>query len=200
MRLSLICPTIGRSTLARLMDSVFPQMKPGDEFIVVGDGPQPAAFEIIRNHVSHSGHGHLAYYETPTKTGDYGCTPADYGVTKAQGDAVFFIGDDDVLDPNAFAVIRAALEGAPNVPHLFAMMHTGRRLGNTLRCCAVSGQQIVIPRNMAWMPKMAEVPPHQMGVSDWVFIDKVHRAWGGQTVFHDEVIAHMERQNSGRML
>ena len=194
-RLSLICPTIGRGTLSQLVDSVRSQMHPGDEFIIVGDGPQPGINAAGLNAMPG-----VRYVETPTRTGDFGCTPCDYGIEIATGDLVFFIGDDDVCPEGAFDAIHKGVESDPDVPHIFSMMHTGRKLGNSINCCYVSGQQIVVPRDMSKMPRMADCDPGQIAVSDWVFIDKVHRAWNMRTLFHQEIIAILYNQNNGRML
>lgn len=194
-RLSLICPTIGRSTLTRMIDSVLPQMQEGDELVIVGDGPQTNLNAAGMNAMPG-----VRYVETPTKTGDFGCTPCDYGIEIATGDFVFFIGDDDICPEGAFEAIHKGVEVGPPVPHIFSMMHTGRRLGNTVHVCQVSGQQVVVPRDMTKMPRMSDVEPGMIAVSDWVFIDKVHKAWGMHTVFHPEIIAILYNQNNGRML
>jgi hypothetical protein len=193
-KLSLICPTIGRSTLDRLVQSVLPQMQDGDELIVVGDGPQPRAKAIVDQYPQ------VIYDELPVRVGDFGCTPCDHGIAKATGDVVFFIGDDDICALGAFDAIRAAVDAAPDVPHVFAMMHTGRKLTMTIACCNVSGQQIVVPRDMTRMPKMGEFPPQHLPVSDWYFISRVHEAWAGRTMFHDVVIAVLEAMHQGGML
>jgi glycosyl transferase family 2 len=189
-RLTLICPTIGRSTLHGLLARVTSMMTENDEFIVVADGPCGVAelcalFPQVR------------YIELPARVGDFGCTPCDVGIEAATGDYVFFTGDDDVPADNVFTVVRNGLAGS--LPHVFAMMHSGRILANSVACCAVSGQQIVVPRDMSRMPKMAEVQPGQWNISDWVFIDKVVRAWNFQVVFRNEIINTLHRQQNGAM-
>jgi len=117
----------------------------------------------------------------------------------ANGDHVFFIGDDDRIPPGALDSIRAGVSKAPDMPHLFAMQHTGRVLANSLVCGEVSGQQIVVPRDMAKMPKMTAFNPGELAVSDWRFIQNVEKAWG-KIVMHDDLIAILPRMNQGRML
>lgn len=196
MRLSLICPTIGRPMM-KLLQRVIPQLKSGDEFIVVADGPIPTEADKLLKLTSLAV-PQVIYLPLPICIGDYGCTPCDMAIGIAKGDAVFFIGDDDLVTPGAFSAIRAKLARNPDVPHLFSMLHSGRTLGHTLALCNVSGQQIVIPRDMSKMPSMADVSPDQLLVSDWVFITKVHEAWDSKTMFHDFVIAHLEKQNYGK--
>jgi len=191
MKLTLITPTFGRSTLADLVQEVVPQLKKGDEFIVVGDGPVPLAREMARMVPG------VTYMETPEHTGDYGATPIDYAIERAQGDFVWFIGDDDLPTGHAFEIVRKGVCRNLTLPHIFAMLHTGRILSGSAKVCQVSGQQIVIPRNMKKMPKYAGYPKKDEAISDWVFIDRVLRAFGG-VVFHKEIIAVLERQNCGR--
>ena len=190
-KLTLIIPTLGRSTLSRAVRSATRYMGPDDQVIVVGDGPLGIGDQVAED-------GGL-YVEIPVRVGDYGCTPCDLAMNIASGDYVFFLGDDDLCVGDAFDIIREAVEEKPGVPHLFSMLHTGVRLGGTLECSRVSGQQIVVPRDMTRMPKMADCPPNALGVSDWVFIVKVCKEWG-KVVFHDDIIAILPVMNQGKML
>jgi glycosyltransferase involved in cell wall biosynthesis len=194
-RLSLICPTIGRTTLKRTIGSVILQLKEGDEFIIVADGPCPDLHDLIGEVQQHF--PQVRYYELPVRVGDFGCTPCDAGMQRATGDFVFFIGDDDICEPGAFEVIRTAVALQPTVPHVFAMMHTGRKLSGTIAPCYVSGQQIVVPRDVKRIPRMANCPATHITVSDAVFIEAVYNEWG-RVVFHDDVIATLPYQNMGR--
>jgi glycosyltransferase involved in cell wall biosynthesis len=200
-RLSLICPTIGRTTLLVLSETVIPELVYGvDEFIVVADGPIPEQAETLLKELATRHPGMVRFIQLETRVGDFGCTPCDVGIEAAKGDAVFFIGDDDRVVPGAFAAIRKAVDEFPNVPHLFSMQHQLGLLGNSLACCSVSSQQLVVPRDMSRMPKMSDVSKDDWPISDWVFIDKVHRAWDATTMFHPEVIAILEAQHHGAFL
>lgn len=194
-KLSLICPTIGRSTLGDMLRSAQSQMRAGDEVIVVSDGENPALDKMIATEFPTVRYAYLSM-----RTGDYGCSPCDRGMSIANGDYVFFIGDDDLCGEHAFDYIHAVVDDEqPRVPHLFSMMHTGRYLSNALTPGLVSGQQIVVPRDMERMPRMADCPRECILTSDWHFIERVHVAWGKQTMFHPEVIAILPQQNFGRM-
>ena len=198
MRISLIIPTIWRSTLSRAVKSAVQEARKGDQIIIVGDGPglwddplwdspRPApGVLIIVEHL-------------PQRVGDYGCSACDHGIKVATGDYVFFLGDDDYLAPGAFDIIRKGIAEEPGLPHLFAMQHTYQILCGTLDCGAVSGQQIVVPRDMAKMPKMANFPPGELNISDWRFIKNVEEAWG-KIVMHEEIISILPKMNQGRML
>lgn len=193
-KLTLICPTISRSTVPDLIAAVVPQLRDGDEFILIGDGPQPFARECA------SMVPQVTYMETPEHTGDFGATPIDYAIERAKGDFVFFIGDDDLPTSYAFDIIRKGVIPHPEVPHIFGMLHTGMVLRGSTEVCRVSGQQIVVPRDMTRMPKYAGFDKNQTSVSDWVFIDRVLDAWDRRIVFHDEIICVLPKQNCGAML
>jgi|SRR6185369_10128733 len=199
--LSLIIPTIGRSSLKLVVNDALAQMRGGDSIVVVWD-------PINRNQVPDLGDTAnqwrdrgvgIWFHQLADPAHDYGCTACDYGIGMANGDYVFFIGDDDRIPPGAFDTIRAGVSKAPDMPHLFAMQHTGRILANSLVCGEVSGQQIVVPRDMAKMPKMTAFNPGELAVSDWRFIQNVEKAWG-KIVMHDGLIAILPRMNQGRML
>jgi len=198
VRISVIIPTIWRSTLNRAVKSAVQEARKGDQIIIVGDGlglwddplwdsPRPAPGVLI------------IVESLPERVGDYGCSACDHGIEIASGDYVFFLGDDDYLAPGAFDTIRRGIAEEPGVPHLFAMQHGYRILEGSLECGEVSGQQIVVPRDMAKMPKMRDFAPGELMVSDWSFIKRVEEAWG-KIVMHDEVIAILPKMNQGRML
>jgi hypothetical protein len=175
-----------------LILSLVPQLKAGDEFILVGDGPVPFAEEASRLVPG------VTYMHTPERTGDFGGTPLDYAIARARGDFIFFIGDDDLPVGHTFEVVRRGVRKSPMMPHVFAMLHSGNVLKNSVEPCRVSGQQLVFPRDLSRIPKYAECAKENMPLSDWVFIDRVVKAWGG-VMFHEEIICILPRQNHGRM-
>ena len=197
--LSLIIPTIRRSTLTRVVQDALEQMQKGDELIIVVDpvNDNEVVWETTLDALRGPGVG-IWTYKLSQPAGDFGCTACDTGIDKALGDYVFFIGDDDRIPPGALDAIREGVKKAPDMPHLFAMRHTGRILSNSLVCGEVSGQQIVVPRDMAKMPKMTAFHPGELMVSDWRFIQNVEKAWG-KIVMHDSLIAVLPRMNQGRM-
>ena len=190
-KLSVICPTIGRKSILDTIAAYLPQLSKDDEFIVVADGPIPEARALCSTLP-------IRYMETPTHVGDFGCTPCDYAIERAAGDYVLFIGDDDLPTAEAVSIIKKGLTQRPELPHIFATYHGGlkRVLLDSYACGAVTGQQIVVPRDMSKMPKMAEVDFTYWRVSDWVFINKVVHAWRG-VVYHPDIICYMKQQNYG---
>lgn len=191
-RLSLICPTLGRSTYAALLEAVLAYIGPEDEFITVGDGPRPN----IRAQVEAVNDPRIRYLELPAWTNDWGCSPCDAGIANAKGDMVWFVGDDDMVESDVFEKIRTAVTGATDRVHIFAMKHTGNILKGSIQLAAVSGQQIVCPFPDR-LPKMADFDP-MAPASDWQFISKVTGKFG-HPIFHDEVICIMPYMNQGEI-
>lgn len=187
-----ISPTFGRTTIADLATAIVPQLKTGDEFILVGDGPVPLAEEVARMVPG------VTYMHTPERKGDYGCTPWDYAIERANGDYIWFMGDDDLPTEHAFEIIRGKLSQDPlkNSMHVFAMLHTGRILKRTIAMCQVSNQQVVVPRHLAQQTKYAECPQKDILISDWVWIDKVANKVD-DIFYHDEIICVLMKQNFG---
>jgi len=125
-RLSVIVPTTGRSTLARTLASITPQLKPDDELIV-----------------------------KPDDSGDWAATPRTAGMRQARGDYLLFMDDDDIYTPHAFEAIRSTIRQHPNRPLMFKMKR-GAPFHDVLptrtdkvHLGQVSTQMFVVPNNPA---------------------------------------------------
>lgn len=113
MRLTVITPTVGRDSLRDTLASIAPQLRKGDEHLVIGDGSQPDAAAICAEFV-------VSYHDGPSSR-TYGTLQRDYGIDIAKGEYVAFCDDDDVFTPDALDTIRAAIAEHPNTPLLFRM-------------------------------------------------------------------------------
>ncbi len=188
--LSLLCPTIGRGSLGALIVTVRDQLAPLDEFLVIGDGPQPDGAAIV----AAAGHPKIRYLETPEFKGDWGATPLDFGTAHATGDYIMYIGDDDTLTPGAFGFVRKIVDCHDPHPYLFAMHYTDFTMKNSDLCCECSGQQFVVPNVTGRMARWADDGGE---ANDWTFMQKTKALWGGRVEFRDEVIATLIRRSRG---
>lgn len=145
-RLSIIIPTIGRETLARTLASIAQQkLIAGDEVLVVGDGPQPAAAAIFAASCLPG-----RYLDGP-EIHDWGGSQRTAGMRRARGDLLLFMDDDDVYLPGAFERVRAEADRA--ALNIFRMerpkdsLPIGRRMvrGN------VSTQMLCVPNRAEWL-------------------------------------------------
>lgn len=188
-KLTIIVPTFGRSTLWRVIADIKEQVQPGDQMIVAWDGPAPAGMEDALKDFG------VELTTLPERVGDFGCTPNDRATKKARGHAIWYLGDDDHYPPGSLDTVRAAVAKQPDVVHIFSMMHTGRKLGRSVKMCEVSSQQAVVP-NRPDLPLWRDYPIGGVMVSDFHWID---RCIGlvGRYQFHDEVICIMEQQHYG---
>lgn len=104
--LGIVIPTAGRATLRRTLESMDPQMLPGDTCLVVGDvldGPLPVTAAIVHDfpwcrYLEHAGTRHT-----------YGHEQINVGLPLVGGEWVGCQDDDDVFTPDAFATIRATI-------------------------------------------------------------------------------------------
>lgn len=92
MKLSIVIPTLGRSTLKPVIESIFMSKKFAQyqvEILVVFDGPRHDRFYVDDSRVK--------IFSTVTKK--YASGARNLGLDKADGDIIAFIGDDTLLDP-----------------------------------------------------------------------------------------------------
>lgn len=118
--IAIITPTISRPTLRRALTSA--RLTPDDEWLVIGDGPQPEAEKVCK------GLAILPYlrYVEGKPTGNRGNEQRDFGMMLAAADYLLFLDDDDVFVSGAIDVVRRHLDEQPH-PHpiIFRMFHNG---------------------------------------------------------------------------
>jgi glycosyltransferase involved in cell wall biosynthesis len=120
--ISLLIPTISRPTLARsLMSCLRQTWNPGDEIILIGDGPNPQARELWDQFHGRGLPGR--YIEVPRTpgSGDWGHTPRNLVMGRAMCSYLMALDDDDILTANAVSTVRAAIRNHPGRPLIFRM-------------------------------------------------------------------------------
>jgi glycosyltransferase involved in cell wall biosynthesis len=110
--LSILIPTPGQGRpLSRCLDSIKPQLHPGDEVLVIGDthdGPLPevealvAEYGDLFRYIGHDAGHHC-----------FGHCQLNHGLEQAKGDYLTANDDDDIYTPDAFAAMRAVAERLP---------------------------------------------------------------------------------------
>jgi glycosyltransferase involved in cell wall biosynthesis len=141
VKLSIIIPTISRPALAATLQSIAAQpLLRGDEILVVGDGPQPAAEAMFRASKLPG-----RYIDGPLAH-TWGGAQRQFALPLAQGDLIAFMDDDDQYLPSACTYMRHLSD--PAAVNLFRMYHSyGRVLWarRRLQVANVSTQMAVIP-------------------------------------------------------
>ena len=143
---SVIVPTTGRRSLSRTLRRLRAEDDRGDiEVLVVADGDQPMANEIVRREAARW--PAVRYFETES-TQRWGNAQRMAGMEKAIGHYLIFIDDDDVPKRGAFRAIREAVQAHPGRVILFRMKYLdGTMLWRVPQVVErnVSTPQIVVP-------------------------------------------------------
>lgn len=195
--LSVIVPTIGRSTLTRTLQSIRGQAGSdvceilvvadthGGDFVVdLADVPQVCA-EYKARYLEHDGGEHCV--GQPQRT---------YGATQATGTWLHWLQDDDIWLPDAWASIAQSIHLGPTCPRLFRVItqwgftvwnRQSLRLGNIDADCIVTPN---VPDKTA--------PWGMEYTGDYVMIRDTAELWGGQVVWEMPLIAEARPKRTKR--
>lgn len=193
--ISILLPTCGRDTLSRAIQSVVPQLESGDELIVIGDGPQPTA----RSDVAAINDNRLVYSECgPTHF--FGNAQRNLGMSRATGEYLAFLDDDDEFSTDALSAIRRAAAESPGRPFMFRLKCRRPKFTiwrtQRLKVGNISGGAFVVPNcaeRLATWPNPDEV---QDGCSDVTFIRKTLALYPDDAlVWRPEVIYHVHQRS-----
>lgn len=113
-----ITPTISRDSLKATLESA--TLSPRDDWVVIGDGPQPKARAIVES--LGKNRTYLRYMETEVQRGNWGNIPRDVAMKESPKDYFIFLDDDDVFAPNAMPVLKAELAKAFPCPVMFRLI------------------------------------------------------------------------------
>jgi hypothetical protein len=112
-----IIPSAGRASLARTLDSIAPQKRPGDQVIVIGDTREG---DLVETEALCARHPAGALYVPWTDgTMTHGHRQINHGMGLATADYLTFNDDDDIYVADAFDNIRDAAGMTPARPLLF---------------------------------------------------------------------------------
>jgi len=146
--LSIVVPTIGRSTLTRTLASIKAAgVDRGDEVIVVADGRNHSA----KNQAADFGKVlRVLYEEVNSPAEDFGGTPRTLGMLLASKVAILFMDDDDYYNPDTFGEVRRAIADLRRpTPVLFRMNDAAGRVyvwkNQSIVYGNVSSQIIAVP-------------------------------------------------------
>ena len=185
----IITPTIGRPSLRVALQSI--ELSPLDQWIVVGDGTQPAAREIASTLFAHE--DGVYYFETSTGRGDSGNPLRDLAMTWGYQDYFLFLDDDDVFVPNARRIINEELKRHFGAPVIFRMTSNGDVIWRhpSVEVGNVGGSMIAVPNRFGLIGTWANGHGHR---SDYEFImDTLRRygsdwrqiiGWAGDIIIH----------------
>ena len=192
--LSLVIPTHSpRRPLERCLRTVFWQLQPQDEVIVVGDtrdGPLPSVQLLVE------GFGHqFRYYEHDGGRMSWGHDQVNYGFRMAHGDWLHANDDDDAYTPDALSSFRQAIAQYGETAMLFRFQSY---VGNAAGRLVFWLERGLYGRNMIGGHCLLQ--PNVTGKIGWAgeayngdfdMVDGAVQAWGGpETVpWVDSIIA-----------
>lgn len=183
---SIIIPTIGRPTLGGLLDSI--PNDPAIEVIVVGDSHGhhfDAEILTARNRYLTP---HCYWHEHDGGKHAWGHAQRNYGMRAATGTWLIFSQDDNIFAPDAFDLIREAIEKQPYPrPLLFRIMTWQAGIvWKTPRLVLgdIDADCIVVPN----IPdKLGHWGDRYNG--DFDFIQSTYNLWWGDVAWRPELIA-----------
>lgn len=189
--IAIITPTLGRTTLPRTLESCWWQLGPDDEWLVVGDGPQPAARALVER----LGDSRARYLEVRQPRSAYGNAQRNLAMHAARAGWFLFLDDDDELLPGALDAVRQRLQQP--LPLMFRMDYRpGRRFlweQPVLREGNVGGGMFVIPN----LPgRWAEWPETDRScVGDFTWIRQTLALWPAEALQWCEDVIYLCHQH-----
>lgn len=196
-RISVIIPTLGRTSLRMALESLKRQLLGGDEVLVVGDGPQPGARKIAKKF------GESFRYEETEPTNCWGHAQRNLGMELAKGDYLAFLDDDDLSFFGALASMREEIGQHSQKLLIFRMKHTGAVLWKDpeLRLNNISSQMYCFPnrpdRLAQWGPNR-ETPSLKGG--DFCFARDTACLWPSESViFCHAIVAILDKHRDGQV-
>ena len=176
---SVILPTKGEDTLGRAMQSVLPQLKSGDELLVIADGP-------LKLTIPES--SYIKYWET-TSTHYWGNAQRNEALKVVKGDYILFLDADDWILEGAIDKIKSEVAKDPKRVHSFAIQgHSGYVKSLTgawpLVNLPIGNGMAALPNVKEWLVEYGTDPHETGGDSDWQMIRQVIANSGALPIHH----------------
>lgn len=186
-----ITPTISRPTLRKALISA--RLTPEDEWVVVGDGPQPGAEAVVESLAIIP---YLHYIEGPL-TRNMGNEQRDIGMSLSHKDYFLFMDDDDEFVPGAVDIVRRHLREVKGPRPIIFRMHHNEHVIWTSRMLEpgnVGTSMFCIPNVPGRLGKWSGWPNPQ--TSDLEFLNDTLKYWNAKSdlIWSGDVIA---RHSSG---
>lgn len=183
MKISVITPTLFRTSLKYCVSEVARLLRDGDEHIVVRDSSRPPANQKLYETVMNE----PGFYEMKVKGSAFGNGQRDFGIRLAKGEALVFLDDDDLPFEDGYKVLHD-LEYDKDTMHIFRMLRLPDKQMFYAEAQTYGGigcPMVVVP-NRPDLPSWAEDNTY---ASDFIWFTKVAALPGMKIVCHDELIA-----------
>lgn len=193
VNVTVVMPTLGRSTLRRAVSSVVDQLEDDDELIVVGDAAvDHRAWDVVAGFQP----ARVLYVEARRPGSVFGNAQRDFGMELAAGRTshLMFLDDDDVWEHGALDKVRWAVGDSLQHAHLFrCMWGPGHHAHGTVLWADPQVREGNVGTPMVVLPNRAYERSwwdfNRRGVvSDFGFLSAAIGECAGE-VFHEPVIA-----------
>ncbi len=134
------------------------------EHIVVSDHPP----DYLREQMAALTAAGAQYLDLPTRTGNWGISPAEAGLRMATGEFVCFLSDDNAYLPGHFEPLLAAFDADPGLGFVYAScQYAGRR---ELRLSTPVGAGIDLGQPLFRRTLLGDTIPFREFAWDWCVI------------------------------
>lgn len=164
---NIICTSLGRPTLLRLLNSLNNQLTKNDKFTLISDDNHELISELIKNNTFTYPINHIVEHNGPS--GNYGHSLLNKYINELDGDFIMFADDDDRYTPDAFETIREVVTDRK----LYLFKH---KWGNTINWSEKVIKLGNIGKCMGVIPNTKTLPKFELSVfGDGLFYEELSK-------------------------
>lgn len=175
---NVVCTTIGRESLSRLLNSLKYQLSKDDYFTIISDINHDLVELTLTQTELNSKIKHIK--NEGDQLGKYGHPLLNRHINNLQGDFIMFADDDDYYTPNAFNIIRKFVKEKK----LYIFKH---KWGNTVNWNSKNFEIGNVGKCMGIIPNTGDLPKFREDVlGDVYFYEEISKKF--EYEFIDEII------------
>lgn len=174
---NIVCTTIGRDTLPRLIESFKEQLKENDIFTIISDTNHEFVEKTLSNYSFKFKVNHFRNNEQPK--GKYGHPLLNEYINKLDGDFLMFADDDDRYTEGAFDVIR---NNVKEKNKLYVFKH---KWGGTINWVQKDFTRGNVGKCMGVIPNTQKLPLFEESVlGDVIFYEDISQMFESEFIDH----------------
>jgi len=175
---NIICTTIGRESLERLINSIENQLEENDYFTLISDNNHNFVKKLLLKYNFKFKLNHIINHQDPS--GQFGHSLLNKHINNVDGDFIMFADDDDYYEPDAFDFIRQTVKEKK----LYIFKH---KWGNTINW---SIKEVIlgnVGKCMGVIPNNKNLPMFEENVlGDGIFYEQISKIFDYE--FVDKII------------
>ncbi len=175
---NIICTTIGRESLERLINSIENQLDYNDYFTLISDNNHEFVKNLLKKYKVKFKINHIVNNYGPS--GKFGHSLLNEYINKVDGDFIMFADDDDYYVPDAFEFIKKTVQERK----LYIFKH---KWGNTINWVTEEVTLGNVGKCMGVIPNTKNLPMFQEDVlGDGIFYEEISKIFDFE--FVDKII------------